>query len=74
MKLCLLKQLVITMIIPDNDVLASETTLNSNDVRLTLTVSDNHTENHAEFVVFTFLEYQASIALYPGNETRLLIT
>ncbi len=66
---------------PDNDVLASETTLNSNDVRLQLTVKPSEQQSNnaaiadaAEFDVYTFLQYQASIALFPGNETRLLVT
>ena len=60
---------------PDNDVLASETTLNSNDVRMRIRSNVNETPNAAEkWHIYTFLQYQASIALFPGNETRLLVT
>jgi len=55
---------------PDNDVLASETTLNSNDVRLTI----KKTGSTNAIRTMVFLNYQASIALFPGNETRLLVT
>jgi len=58
---------------PDNDVLASETTLNSNDVRLEIK-SGNIAAQATGYDIYTYLQYQASIALFPGNETRLLVT
>ena len=57
---------------PDNDVLASETTLNSNDIRLR--IRSKKLGNGGKFRIFVFTAYQASIALFPGNETRLLVT
>ena len=57
---------------PDNAVLASETTLNSNDIRIRLKIKSIGTGGN--FRVFVFTAYQASIALFPGNETRLLVT
>ncbi len=59
---------------PDNDVLASETTLNSNDVRLELWAKQGNADDGNQYDIWTFLQYQASIALFPGNETRLLVT
>jgi len=59
---------------PDNDVLASETTLNSNDVRLEITTVNSSGIGNSTYNIYTFLQYQASIALFPGNETRLLVT
>ncbi len=57
---------------PDNDVLSSETTLNSNDVRFKIKYNINGTG--PAFGIYSFLQYQASVALFPGNETRLLVT
>ena len=54
---------------PDASVLAAESTLNSNDVRLKLVGTGGST-----FRIYVFLKYQASLALYPGNEVRLLDT
>ena len=70
---------------PDNDVLASETTLNSNDIRIKLKQDNldmavpNAAQDNAQLDAFNWdvivmCQYQASVALFPGNETRLLVT
>lgn len=55
---------------PDLSVLASESTLNGNDVRLRL----KGTAGANKFKIYVFMKYQCSLALYPGNEVRLLET
>ena len=61
---------------PDNDVLASETTLNSNDIRMRLKSGGKGLKGSTQknYNIYTFVQYQASVALFPGNETRLLVT